>query len=230
MLGRIKYVRGPGKVELEPELVGELPLLCGVLRAEEGLSAWRVRRRLRKLRRLLERQDIRRLVVPEDFPYGEFFQDFGRVEPLPFYRAVLDLLALGCLELDGITPNRAVVALSAPRLSPELTAAAMRLCPQVRGLLIDVPGEGTQYAGWLHRRYGLPVSPQAGADVTVALAPGGGRWGRVVELTEERVDLGGLTLTAPELELPPECGQQLLAALWERGLLERGMLRLGAQL
>jgi len=226
MLGRIEYVIGPGKVELETERVADLPILRGILRTEENLSAWRVRRRLRKLRRLLEHHAVRRLVIPEGFPYPEFFEDFGRVNPLPFYRAVLDVLALGSLELDGIPPNRAVVALSAPRLCPELTAAAQRLCPQVRGLLIDVPGEGAQYAGWLHRRYGLPVSPQAGADVTIALAPGGGRWGRAVELSEERVDLGGLALKAPELYLPSECDQQLLAALWERGLLERGALRI----
>jgi len=225
MLGRLEYVKGPGRVELEAERVGELPLLRGVLREEEGLSRWRLRRRVRKLRRMLARRGVRRLVVPEGFPYAEDFADFGRIEPLHFYRAVLDVLALGCLEAEGIAPERAVVALSAPRLCGELMAAAQRLCPQVRGLLIDVPGEGARYAGWLHRHYGLPVCPRAGADVTVALSPGGGRWGRVVELSEERVELGGLILAAPELELPPACEEQLLAALWETGLLERGALQ-----
>lgn len=225
MLGRIEYVRGPGRVELEAERLAGLPLLRGVLREEEGLARWRLRRRVRKLRRMLERRGVRRLVVPEGFPYAAQLEDFGRVEPLPFYRSVLDVLALGGLRLDGIAPERAVVALSASRLCPELEAAARRLCPQVRGLLIDVPGEGQRFAAWLHRRYGLPVSPRAGADITVALSPGGGRWGRAVELSEERTELGGLALAAPGLELPPECEQQLLAALWERGLLERGALR-----
>lgn len=225
MLGRLEVVEDTGKVELLPELLGGLPLLRGVLRVNGSVSQWRVRRRVRKLKRLLEGRGVRRLVVPEGSSWGELFGDFGRVEPLPFYRAAMDMLALGSLAAQGVAPERGVVALSAPRLSSEVTAAAERLCPQVRGLLIDVPGDGARFAGWLHREYGLPVAPPAGADVTVALAPGGGRWGQVVELSEERVDLGGLTLRAPELELPCGCEAQLLAALWEAGLLERGSLQ-----
>ena len=46
----------------------------------------------------------------------------------------------------------------------ELTAAAERLCPLVRGLVIDAPG-GEDYARSLQARFGLPVTPPAaGAD------------------------------------------------------------------
>jgi len=226
MLGRIVLFQEKGKVSVEPERVAGLPLLRGTLFAPEGLSPRRLRRRLKKLGRLLARQGVGRLILPEGFPWGEAFADFGRVDPLPLYRAAADLLALGALELDGVPLERALVALSGPRLCPELTGTAERLCRRVRGLVIDVPGEGARYAGWLHRRYGLPVSPGAGAQVTVAFGPGGGRWGRVLELTEERLDLSGLQAAAPELDLPPEYARPLLAALWERGLLERSALQI----
>ncbi len=225
MLGRIIYVRGPGRTGLELERIGELPLLRGTLFEPEGLRPWRLRRSLRQLGRLLERQGVRRLILPEGFPYAGAFSGFGRVELLPFYRAEADLLALGALGLDGVEPQRAWIALSASHLCPELTAAARRLCPQVRRLIIDVPGEGARYAAWLHRQYGLPVAPGTGADVTVAFAPGGGRWGRVLELGGEEPELGGLELAAPELALPEEYAARLMAALWERGALERGQLQ-----
>lgn len=225
MLGRIVYVRGPGRTSLEPERIGELPLLRATLYEPEGLRPWRLRRALKKLAGLLERQGVRRLILPEDFPHAGAFSGFGQVEVLPFYRAVADLLALGALEMDGIGLQKAWVALSASRLCPELTAAAQRLCPQVRRLIIDVPGEGARYAAWLHRRYGLPVAPGAGADVTVAFAPGGGRWGRVLELGGEEPDLGALGLSVPGLDLPEGYAPRLMAALWERGALERGQLQ-----
>lgn len=225
MLGWLGYVQEKGGVSVTPERIAGMPLLRGTIYEPEGLSPWRRDRRLRKLKRLLAREKVRRLIIPAGFPYEDFFSDLGRVDPLPFYRSIADLLALERLRLGGVGAKQAVVALSAPRLYPELTAAAMRLCPQVRGLLIDVPGEGARYAAWLHRAYGLPVGTPAHADVTVAFAPGGGRWGRELLLSEERVSLGGLHIAAPSLELPRNCEQQMLAALWEQGLLSREALR-----
>ena len=147
------------------------------------------------------------------------------MDALPFYRAVADLLALGALETAGLRPEQASVALSGPRLCPELRAAAERLYPQVRGLVINVPGEGAAYAAWLHRRYGLPVCPPERADVTVAFGPGGVHRGVALDLYEEGRNLAGMTVTAPELALPGECEEQLLAALWEQGGLKREKLR-----
>ncbi len=225
MLGWLGYIQGKGEVSVAPERIAGMPLLRGTFYEPEGLSPWRRDRRLRKLKRLLEHERVRRIIIPAGFPYEDHFSDLGRVDPLPFYRSIADLLALERLRLGGVGPKEAVVALSGPRLYPELTAAAMRLCLQVRGLLIDVPGEGEQYAAWLHRAYGLPIGTPAHADVTLAFAPGGGRWGRVLLLSEERVSLAGLRVSAPSLELPRDCEQQLLAALWEQGLLSREALR-----
>ena len=134
-----------------------------------------------------------------------------------------DLLALSALDARGVPYRRGRVALSAPRLCAEMENAAERLCPLVRGLLIDVPG-GEDYARYLQAKFGLPVTPPAaGAEVTAAFGPGGGRWGRGLELYGQ-ADLGGLTVTAEGVELPEDCRDQVLALLWERGALDRNGL------
>lgn len=59
-----------------------------------GLGRFRFRARLRRARRFFEQNGVRRIILPES---GEnsWFSGFGRVDALPFYRAVADLLALG---------------------------------------------------------------------------------------------------------------------------------------
>jgi hypothetical protein len=102
--------------------------------------------------------------------------------------------------------------------------AAERLCPQVRGVSIQVPGEGEGYAGWLHRRYGLPVTPPEGAAVTLAFGPGGEHWGMELPLYEGGSLPEGLELRLEGLELPKWCRAELLTALWEQGALPRETL------
>ena len=132
------------------------------------------------------------------------------------WRGAADVLALGALDAEGIPRRRGRVALAASRLCPELEYAAERLCPLVRGLLIDAPG-GEDYARYLQAKFGLPVTPPAaGADVTVAFGPNGGRWGRRLEL-HGTADLGGLTAAVEGVELPEDCWDQVLALLWEQG-------------
>ena len=163
------------------------------------------------------------MVLRPDFPCRELLRVLRPVDVLPFWREAADVLALGALAAQGVEPRRGRVALSAPRLCPELIGAARRLCPQVRGLLIDAPGGG-EYARRLQKEFGLPVTPPAaGADATVALGPGGGRWGRSVELYGAG-SLGGLRLKAEGIDLPADCADQVLALLWERGELKRGTL------
>lgn len=224
MLGRVVWEQSPGRTELDLERLGGLTLARATVHVPEGQGRLRRRMGLRRARRFFEQNGVRRLILPQESG-DSAFADFGRVDTLPFHRAVADLLALGALETAGVEPGRASVALSGPRLCPELRAAAERLCPQVRGLVIDVPGEGESYAAWLHRRYGLPVCPGARAEVTLSFGPGGGQWGTVLGLYEGGETLAGLRVTGPELELPGDCEDQLLAALWEQGGLEREKLR-----
>lgn len=225
MVGRIIYIREKGRGRPEPVELGGLPAIQATLYEPEGLPHWRLEWRIKKLEGALVKAGARRVILPEDFPHRGMLRELRPIDPLPFWQGIADLLTLGALRREGIKPERSRIALSAPRLCPELRQAAERLCPQVRGLLIDVPGLGADYARWLHLRFGLPVTPvAAGADVTVAFGPGGGRWGQALELHGEKPGLSGLTVEAAGLELPTDCASQLLALLWEQGALSREKL------
>ena len=209
-----------GRGHLETVELGPLKALGWTVYAPPGLSERRLERRLRRGERALARAGVGRVILPRDFPWTDGLGILRPVDVFPFWRGAADVLALGALDAEKIPRNRGTVALSAPRLCPELEGAAQRLCPQVRGLLIDAPG-GLDFARYLQAKYGLPVTPSsAGADVTVAFGEGGGRWGRSVELYPGG-SMGGLALEAPELELPGEYAGQVLALLWERGEVRR---------
>lgn len=220
MVGRLVLAGGKGRFRLVEDRLGPLEAVRAAVYAPEGLAPWRLWRRLRRAERALVQAGAGRVVLGADFPYRDRLALLRPVDVLPLRRGCADVLALGALAAEGVPPRRGRVALSAPRLCPELERAAERLCPQVRGLLIDAPGGG-EYARYLQARFGLPVTPPAaGADVTAAFGPGGGRWGRCLEL-HGAVDLGGLTVGAAGLELPEDCADQVLALLWEQGLVKR---------
>lgn len=223
MVGQLTLVRGKGHRLVERGMLGPVAVLRGTVFEPDGLPAWRLARRIRRAERALVRMGVGRVVLGPDFPYAQRLTMLRLVDPLPMWRGVADVLGLGALAAQGIPPARGRVALSAPRLCPELTAAAERLCPQVRALVIDTPG-GADYARFLQNRFGLPVSPPAaGADVTAAFGPGGGRWGHCLELYGQG-HLGGLQMRLEGVELPDGCGDQVLALLWERGELNRERL------
>ena len=214
-----------GRNRIEPVRYGPLTLLQSTFYESPRLSSRGVARRLHRIERTLLKAGVGRVVLPQNFPHRELLQYLRPVDPIPFWRGTADVLALGALKRTGIPPERGLVALSAPRLCPELQTTAQRLCPHIRGLLIDVPGEGEGYARWLHEQFGLPMFPAVlNADVTVAFGPGGRRWGQTLELDGPQPDLAGLVITAPELDLPGDCDSQLLALLWEQGSLTHRIL------
>ena len=226
MVGQLSLAREKGRFRVEEAWLGPLGVLRATVFEPEGLAPWRLRRRLRRAERALVRAGVGRVVLGSEFPYGDRLTLLRPVDVLPLRRGCADVLALGALEAEGVDGRRGRVALSAPRLCPELEAAAERLCPQVRGLLIDAP-EGEGYARYLQAKFGLPVTPPAaGAHVTVAFGPDGGRWGRCVELYEGGT-LNGLELRAEGVELPADCAEQALAVLWERGEVRREELSVG---
>lgn len=223
MVGRLVLRREKGRFRLEKGWLGPLPALRAVVHEPEGLAGWRLQRRIRRAERALVRAKAGRVILDADFPYGDRLALLRPVDVLPLRRGCADVLALGALKAQGIPPERGRVALSGPRLCLELMEAAERLCRQVRGLLIDVPG-GEDYARYLQAKFGLPVNPPAaGADVTAAFGPAGGRWGRSVELYEGGT-LNGLVLCLQEKKLPPDCAEQVLALLWEYGEVKREQL------
>ena len=229
MVGELICLRQRGRGRGSPSALGPLPAVRWTVYVPEGLSPRRLARRLYRAERGLAAAGVGRVVLRHGFPYGDRLRLLRPVDPLPLWRGLADVLALGALELEGVSPSRGRIALSAPRLCPELTAAAERLCPLVRGLLIDAPG-GEDYARRLQARFGLPVTPPAaGADVTAAFGPGGSRWGRRLELYGT-AELGGLQVSVEGLELPEDCADQALALLWEQGLVKREELLTSARL
>ena len=223
MVGELVCLRQKGRGRTERVRLGPLEAVRRTVYVPEGLPEWRLARRMRRAERELLAAHVGRVILRAGFPYGDRLRQLHTVDPLPLWRGIADLLALSLLDARGVPYRRGTVALSAPRLCAELQAAAQRLCPLVRGLLIDAPG-GEDYARYLQAKFGLPVTPPAaGAEVTAAFGPGGGRWGRSLELYGQ-ADLGGLTVTAEGLELPEDCRDQVLALLWERGEVKREQL------
>lgn len=225
MIGRIRYSPGRGGPEGEKRSIGPLVIL-EVTAHPAGESDWRRQRGLRQLERRLRRWGVHRVIFCASPPEREELSGWARVDVLPFYRDIADLFALEALRCAGIARGAGVVALSGGRVSPELARAAERLVPVVRGVAIDVPGEGAAYAAWLHRRFGIAVRCAEQADAAVALGPGGRRGRDAVCLYEGGVELRGLRVRA-EGFAPADSGDQgLLAALWECGGLSRKSLRL----
>ena len=223
MVGELICLREKGRGRPERVRLGPLEAVRWTVYAPEGLSERRLERRLRRAERELCAAGVGRVVLRAGFPYGDRLRWLRLVDPLPFWRGIADLLALKALDARGVPYSRGRVALSAPRLCAELESAAERLCPLVRGLLIDVPG-GEDYARYLQAKFGLPVTPPAaGAEVTVAFGPGGVRWGRRLELYGQ-AKLGGLAVSAEGVELTEDCRDQVLALLWERGEVKREQL------
>ena len=223
MVGELLCLREKGRGRPERVRLGALEAVRWTVYVPEGLSEWRLERRLRRAERGLCAANVGRVVLRDGFPYGDRLGWLRPVDPLPLWRETADLLALGALDAQGVPYRRGRVALAAPRLCAELERTAEKLCPLVRGLLIDAPG-GEDYARYLQAKFGLPVAPPAaGAEVTVAFGPEGGRWGRSLELYG-RAGLGGLTVEAEGMELPEDCRDQVLALLWERGEVKREQL------
>jgi len=226
VIGCIRHIRARGRNKPVLSYIDNLVLLETQLYEPEGLSARKVEKRLNRLENILCRQGIGRVILPERFPYKSRLKQLRPVEVLPFYREVGDVFALEWLSSRRILPTEARVVLAAPRLCSELQSVAERLCPRVREMVILVPDGGEDYAGVLHSRYGLPVTPcLTEADVTVAFGPVAGLSGKIVRLYENGAETAGLRLSVPGLDLPEEYSQAILALLWEYGRLKREELR-----
>lgn len=228
MTGRVKLSREKGRTPPRVEVLCGLPLMTVTLHTAEDVRPGTQKRRLSRMEQTLRRASVRRVIFPADFPYREQFRHFKAVEPLEFYRAVADVLALGWLEVHGIDACRGRVALAGTRLSPDMEYAARRLCRMVKSIRIDVPGEeGALFAAELQQNCGVPVLP-AGAvvDLTVEFSPTGGNG--QLRLWGEQPFFDGLRLTAEGVEPPDELAESMLTLLWEQGKIRREQLRVGS--
>ena len=224
--------RGRRPVVTEERVLG-LRCLRVSVPVRPGLREDRRKRRAEQGAAALYRAGVRRALTAEDFPDWPALEGQGlrSVDPEPFCQAIAVPLALAALRRAGILRVRATVALSGPRVSRPLFAAAERLCPQVRHLVVDVPGEGEELAAWLREEYGAAVLRPGGAapDVTLAFGPGGEERGRVLRLYGPAPGLAGLRPIPEEGGLPPDLAPlPLLSLLWECGRLTEGQIRIHA--
>ena len=224
--------RGRRPVVTEERVLG-LRCLRVSVPVRPGLRDDRRKRRAEQGAAALYRAGVRRALTAEDFPDWPALEGQGlrSVDPEPFCQAIAVPLALAALRRAGILRVRATVALSGPRVSRPLFAAAERLCPQVRHLVVDVPGEGEELAAWLREEYGAAVLRPGGAapDVTLAFGPGGEERGGVLRLYGPAPGLAGLRPILEEGGLPPDLAPlPLLSLLWECGRLTEGQIRIHA--
>ena len=226
MVGVLELTAGRGRVRAERWPLLGLELLRARVPVPEGAGERRLERRVEKGAKLLARAGARRVLTAADFQNWNILERHGLepVDPGPFCQAHAASLALSALEGLGVPPERGTVSLWAPRSSPALLRAAEALCPRVRLLTVDVPGEREALAAWLWREFGAAVlSPEAAptADAALWFADGGGAGRAVLRLYGPAPDLAGLAFTPPSgvaasgLDPLPA-----MALLWEAGRLD----------
>lgn len=201
MLGRIRWgeVR---KVRIEEERLMGLPVLALTLPTE----ARRRERAARKGLSMLSGQRVGRVLLPADWDLWPLLRQYGLrgVETGGFRCALAPTWVDAVLRGKGLSPERAVLVLSGERESSSMCRVARVLCPLVRNLVIDVPGEG-ELSKQLRWEFGLPVLGTRGirADARLFFAPDPVLHGCAVGIKTKEL-------------LPSDCdSMSLLCVLWE---------------
>ena len=217
LIGQL-VIASKGRGRAEPGRLYGLP----VLRAETDPAGFWGERRLKRAGKSLRLGGVLRILAPSEFlPLMEGF-GLRPVELERFLQAQSVPLALGALERQGLTPDRATVALRGQRAGREMTRTAVGLCSKVRNLVVDAPRGGEELALWLRREYGIPVLPpkEQGQVALRFQVDCSAQEETSLELFGSRPKLAGLTLSAPELAEEDRENLPMLAALWEGGRLE----------
>ena len=147
------------------EIAG-LPVLRVPVRRREGTPEWLLRRRVRAAGRTLARAGVRRVIVPEEFPYGELLAGEGvfPVETVPRGRALAAELAWRELQRRGVPAGS--VAVRADALTGEVRRTVEALLRRCRTVSLDAPDPEGAYARVLRRRLGAALrTGDAGAEV-----------------------------------------------------------------
>ena len=227
MLGQLVF--DGGRSRPKQALLYGLP----VLRCQTDPEGFWGERRLKRAGRSLCAGGAVRALVPAGFDRWPLLLKLGLrpVDPGAFLRAQAAPLAATLLEHQGLSPDRATVALRGRRADGEMLRAALALCPRVRRLTISAPQGGEELAAWLRREYGLPILPaDAPAQAALLLQPGTepGDAGPCPALTlfGPAPDLAGLRLSAPDLAPTDREDLPLLSALWEGGRLGPEQLKI----
>ncbi len=194
-----------------------LPVWRLELGTQGTFARWRIARGGRRLAAL----GTRRVLLPEDFAYGDLLEqsDLLPIEPGGLYAALAGPLTLAALRKRGEESDRAWVTLCAPRADDALTRAACFLCPRVKRLSLRLDRDGTALAGRLYREFGAAVE-LTGEEGGLRVCFSGTDDPTALDVRRPEVLLPKLALRVPGLELPdawpPAC---VLTALWQSGRL-----------
>ncbi len=201
MLGQIKWgsVRKP---KLEQGDICGLRVLTLVLPERIRSKDHAINRGLR----LLTERRVTRVLVPKDWHSWALLGQNGlrTVDTGEFRCALTPAWVKVLLREKGIMPHTAVLLLQGERESVEMERVARLLCPMVRGVAIDVPGDSA-IAGMLRKEFGLSVFPvhSEQMDLTVNFSPVPALFGVEFETT------GDLKLPMDYDPVP------ILSVLWE---------------
>ena len=224
------------RTQFSPERVLDMP----ILRAEIP-EPWRPRR-LRRAARALRKQGVKRVLVPAGFAQwdtlesgggwgggrGEVVGGLGPVETGEFCRAMAPAVALAALTGAHIRPEGATVVLRGERVTRAMRMSALKLCPEVKNLLIAAPVGGAGLQAELRREYGVPAledAPGRAPDLAIHFAPSAGGGARIVDLSGNSPRMDHFSFALREQTLPEDCeGLPLLAALWETGRLDTAQI------
>ena len=152
------------------EMAG-LPVLRVPVRRKNGTPEWLLRRRVRAAGRTLARAGVRRVILPEEFPYGELLAGEGvfPVETLPLWRALAAELAWRALRERGAGGEGAAVCADA--LTGEVRRTVEALLRRCRTVSLDAPDPEGVYARALRRSLGAALrTGDAGAEVRLLFA------------------------------------------------------------
>lgn len=216
LLGMMCWETG-GRVRVERGRVLSLPVLQ--VQLPRG-GRWEGRR-VDKAARLLSRQGVRRVLPLRQFDRWDILNSRGlwAVDALPLYRAMAAEIVLAALAQRGEDPHRATVILCGDHVDGELAAAARRLCPQVRQLVVDTRHGAQRLSRELYWQYGAAVEPGKGGQGGLSVRFSGAVGQEDLVLCA-RPRLMGLGVCAPGLAVPEQLEPApVLSALWQAGLL-----------
>lgn len=181
----------------------------------------------------LRRLGVARAVFPEEFSHERAFCTAGilPVETGGFVRKQAAEIAQAHMEVCGLSPGTAVIAVSAQRMTAEVEQAVERLCIRNRYVRLVVPGDHSGLCRRLRREYGAAVV-QAEGQVTIHEVDYLVCFDQREDLPEQLPVLelysGGVLPRELVPHLPPDmeeqlptnsCRLQLLSALWQVGRL-----------
>lgn len=204
---------------------------CGLL-SHHHAARWAKRMR---------EQGVRRAVFPLDFSHTASFVRLGvlPVDPLPLQKKLCAACVRRQLDVKGIAPGQAVVAVVGDRMSRELEETARSLVVSCRYVFLSVPTGGESFAREMRRKYGaaLILRPsrdqleQADALVLYAPRPELQQKNKVLCALYPGAAHGGgrMVLTLDEAlmaNIPPNCAaDQLAAALYDLGVLPQEKIK-----